>query len=224
MTDSYKKARSNAADSYASYVKKYGEDLSEKYGEERRDAYSEFIRSSPGYGSGAETLASSSLSGYAGYISSLSDKNYRDRLRKIKDSETAAQRKQLSGYADYLADYEQRQNSYYLSAVKNISDAYITDLTAAYRIAAEAGLDDKRASAAAAAGVAAAKERQDTDILNAIVKNKMSYAAAYNYALELGIGEERAKAIADKSRDYLGDEQLTDLSGIYGSLSGGTDK
>ena len=211
MTDSYKKARSNAADSYASYVKKYGEDLSEKYGEERRDAYSEFIRSSPGYGSGAETLASSSLSGYAGYISSLSDKNYRDRLRKIKDSESAAQRKQLSGYADYLADYEQRQNSYYLSAVKSISDAYITDLTAAYRIAAEAGLDDKRASAAA-------------DILNAIVKNKMSYAAAYNYALELGIGEERAKAIADKSRDYLGDEQITDLSGIYGSLSGGTDK
>ncbi len=196
MTDFLtKKKRENEPTTFASWIRKYGETGINALTPD--GAATVRAKSLPTYGKNAEALFEKGLQG-SGYARFLSEKATRDfsAAKQKYAAETAKTREQnLSGYARYLTSHKEKQETLRKQMIDRIGRGESLDAENAYRQAIAAGLTEENAKAAADLGIAAAKERKTSRLIDMILKERLSQKRVEEYARAMGFAEDEIKRL-----------------------------
>ena len=190
------------------------------------------------YGRGGERLSSLGLSdsGYARYISEISEKQKADLLKQ----KTVGYDGTNSGYSDYLAKYVSRATSLYEKEAASdekkraevarerekyeklrttVSDRIIKDelinYDKAYALALSMGLDSTDATAVAKEASEEAHEKIRLEVLEKIILNGLSSDKALTYAMSRGLTEDDADILAEAAKEINEDIERNELSKTY---------
>ena len=194
MTDFLtKKKKENKPTDFASWIRKYGTANTNAVTPDR--AATLRAKSAPTYGKNAEWLSENGLltSGYARYLSETAERDFSAAKQKYAADEAAAKEKNLSGYARYLTSHEDKQSSLHKQMIDSIGRDESFNLEDAYQKAIAAGLTDENARSAAELGVATAKKRITSRLLELILKDRLSKKRVEDYARAAGFSDEEVE-------------------------------
>ena len=192
-----KKRKENEPGSFSVWMRKHGTELKSDLTPDK--AATVKIQSSPTRGRAAESLFSGGLqgSGYANYLANEATKAFKNaKLQYEKDSASTLE-KNLSGYARYLTSHREAQASLRKQMIERIGRGESFNENTAYEIALNAGLTDENAKAAASLGVAAAKERATSRLLEMILEQRIMRNRAMEYARSMGFTEEEVQKFGE---------------------------
>lgn len=203
-----------APENYASWLRSYGADSAQVFGEGMEAAAGQYARSLSGYGAQAEALGGAGLSG-SGYSDYLQGQAYgtlvKARENLLRDREQTERKNRLE-YATYRDKTEKERTDRLRRVITDLTDNAVLDYSAAYDYARTLGLSEEDATAGAAQGVAAAKEKVRKSLVQRIYNQQISSSDAVLLALSAGFSNEEAREIgsyAERLNEiYYGQDKL----------------
>ena len=203
-----------APENYVSWLRSYGADSDRIFGEGMEAAADTYRRSLPGYGTQAEALGGAGLSG-SGYSDYLQGQAYgtlvKARENLLREQEQT-ERQNRQEYAAYRDQTEQERLDRLRRVISDVTDNAVLDYSAAYNYARTLGLSEADATAAAAQGVATAKEKVRQSLMQRIYNQQISSSNAVLLALSAGFSNEEAQKIgsyAERLNEiYYGNDKL----------------
>ena len=192
------KAKSETAESYASWLKANGIDSEKIYADSIKDISADYHRQRSEYGRFAEGLADIGLtaSGYSDYLNSAAYAEMQRRKAGARSKYSENEAENRRGYSDYLNEVREKENSTYKRVVDGIKNEGIMNYESAYKYAVGAGLSEEAASAAAKSASDMVRE----DVIKGAIKTIITYSynakQARAYATALGLSEEEANELA----------------------------
>lgn len=193
--------KENAPDSFSVWMRKYAKD---KVTLPTPDAAAAIrARGAAEHGANAEALYGMGLQngGYAQYLKAQAERDFASAKAAYKAATEAAKEKNLSGYARYLTDHEQKQSNLKRKITESIANGDSLDLESAYRTALAAGLTDKNARIAAEIGTEAAKKQITGRLIEMILDKRLQTYRVEKYAKEMGFSDEEAARFAAYAKD-----------------------
>lgn len=185
-----KKRKENEPGSFSVWMRKYGTALKNDLTPDK--AATQKALSAPTHGKAAEALFDKGLhaSGYASYLAAEADHTFQSAKQKYAQDTASALEKNLSGYARYLTSHREAQDTLRKQMIDRISKGESFDEGIAYETAIAAGLTEENAKAAVSIGIAAAKERATSRLLEMILEQRLLSNRAMEYAREMGFNQE----------------------------------
>ena len=193
--------KENAADSFSVWMRKFGTAMTDPSAKDT--AASALARSAVSHGARAEGLYEKGLQGggYARYLENEVHRGY-EKARQAYDAENeATKEKNLSGYARYLTEHEEKQGNLKRKVTESISKGESLDFESAYQVALASGLTEENARAAAEIGIEAAKKQATAHLLEMILEKRLQYYRVKEYALQMGFSEEEAARFSQYAKD-----------------------
>ncbi len=160
-------------------------------------------KSAPTHGLSAERLFDKGLSnsGYAQFLEGEAEKSFQAAKQQYAQDSASAFEKNLSGYARYLTSHEEAQASLRKQMIDRISKGESFNTEIAYQMALSTGLTDENAKIAASLGVAAAKEKASSRLLEMILEKRLKDIRAMEYARSMGFNEEEIEKFGAYARE-----------------------
>ena len=195
-----KQKKENEPGSFSVWMRKYGTELKNDLTPDK--AASARARSLPTHGAVAESLFDKGLnkSGYASFLAKEADQSFDKAKRQYAKDVSSTLEKNLSGYAKYLTSHRETQASLRKQMIDRIGRGESFDENAAYEMAISVGLTDENARSAASLGVAAAKERASSRLLEMILEQRLLAFRAMAYAREMGFNEDEVQKFGEYAK------------------------
>ena len=122
------------------------------------------------------------------------------RIPFVGEKSASALEKNLSGYARYLTSHEEGQASLRKQMIDRIGKGGSFNTETAYQIALSSGLTDENAKVVASLGVAAAKEKATSRLLEMILEQRLLAYRAMAYAREMGFNEDEVQKFGEYAK------------------------
>ena len=201
-------AKTSNIKSYTEFLKTYenGEAVEETFAKKRRAARQTLDKSASTYGSTAEALASSGLtgSGYASYLNKKAEGAYQKAEGEIALAKQTEENKRIASYEKYLEGIRKEQQSVYGQIHRSILSSKTTNYENAMKIARIYGLTDEEAKASVESAIALNIETKKQAIVDKIRSNRTSGERAVYYAQEAGLPEEVAEELREFAESLYG--------------------
>ena len=190
------KKRENNPQSFSTWMRKSGTQMKNTLTPDKSAVVK--IKSAPTHGRAAEGLFGKGLSnsGYARFLADEAERSFQNAKKVYAEDSASTLEKNLSGYAKYLTSHEEGQASLRKQMIERIGRGESFDTEGAYQIAIAAGLTEENARAAATLGVAAAKERATSRLLEMILEQRLQAARVTEYARSMGFNDEEVERFA----------------------------
>ncbi len=200
------KKEENGSDSFEEYRAKNVSDYDSKYRREVEGAYGAAMRSRMEYGSRAEKIHSSGLSGsgYAERQSRLAEGTYEKRLEELLGERQLDEAGAQRGYAKYLDGYEKRQGSLMKSVRQELIKNGIINTERAYEYALGAGLSDERAREVSVGIYTVLRDKIIADLIDRVITYRLDVKSAVELARQYGLDNDDTayvKSEAERLRD-----------------------
>ncbi|MBP3592490.1 MAG: hypothetical protein J6K14_08415 [Clostridia bacterium] len=191
-----KKKRENEPGSFSVWMRKHGTELKNELTPDKAATIK--AKSAPTHGTNAEALFDKGLtgSGYARFLADEADRSFKAAKQNYDRDAASTLEKNLSGYARYLTSHREAQDTLRKQMIERIGRGESFDTEGAYQIAIAAGLTEENARAAATLGVAAAKERATSRLLEMILEQRLQAARVTEYARSMGFNDEELERFA----------------------------
>lgn len=191
------KIKSNAPNSYSSYLAKEGKNELYDYYDSIRQAQTTRALSDSDYGKVASSLLSSGLSqsGYSDYLKSNADKSYIKSIAYAEEEKMTDEYKNKSGYEKYLSDFDALQNKIAKSLIESIGKGTNFDYNNAFEKAISAGLEKTLAEQTAYKAISEAKNNTYLAAITFAKANSLTPKKAKEYAKFLGLDDITAERV-----------------------------
>jgi hypothetical protein len=195
------KKRENNPQSFSTWMRKNGTQIKNTLTPDKAATIK--IKSAPTQGLAAEGLFGKGLSnsGYARFLGDEAKRSFQNAKKLYAEDSASALEKNLSGYARYLTSHEEGQASLRKQMIDRIGKGGSFNTETAYQIALSSGLTDENAKVAASLGVAAAKEKATSRLLEMILAERLKDYRAMEYAREMGFNEEEIEKFGAYARE-----------------------
>ncbi len=193
--------KKNAPDTFSVWMRKYS--TAKTTLPTSDDAAATRVRAGVGHGANAEALYGMGLQngGYAQYLKTQTERDFASAKTAYKTASDAVKEQNLSGYARYLSDHEQKQSNLKRRVTESIASGDSLDLENAYRVALASGLTEKNARIAAEIGIEAAKKQISGRLIQMILDKRLATYRVSKYAKEMGFSDEEAERFAAYAKD-----------------------
>ena len=181
-----------------SYLNTTGSGARESYVQAVKDAYTKAKKSEPTWGTKAEALFSSGLSGsgYASRLKSLADEIKESDLKRAEGRYQSSEDSLTRSYLKYLEDYSKSQDELMHTVTRGIIERGLINEEDALFYAKSAGLSDKRAREVSDRGRAAVKNSLITKAIEDTALYGLNKDTARLYAKSLGLDDGVAEYVS----------------------------
>lgn len=195
------KKRENDPQSFSIWMRKNGTQMKNTLTPDKAATLK--VKSAPTQGLAAEGLFDKGLSGsgYARFLGEEAARSFQNAKKAYAEDSASALEKNLSGYARYLTSHEEGQASLRKQMIDRIGKGESFNTETAYQIALSAGLTDENAKVAASLGVAAAKEKATSRLLEMILEERLKDYRVMEYARSMGFNEEEVERFGAYARE-----------------------
>ncbi len=211
------KALSSTKESYADWLRSNGVDSKKVYTDTLRDVETDYLRARSEHGANAERLAELGLgaSGYSDYINGVAYSEMQNKKRLAREDLHESERKNLSSYRDYTAEYTAKAEKAFSEAYRGIQSSGIADYEKAYAYAVSAGLGEEGASIVAKLASDSVVRSLREKVMKEIISKYLTEAQAMEYAKGLGLGEDDAKELSQYAKTINETVRTSDYEKVY---------
>ena len=204
------KGSATSPDTYEAYLRKKGASSKSGYSNAVANLYASTRKDLSSYGANKRKLDNYGLqnSGYATYIDDFANKKFERGLAEIKQNYAQKDIEDSLGYAEYLTDYQNKQNSLKKSVMSHLVNNGVVDLTTAIAYGISAGLSQEDAENVGRSAYGVAKQKVFNTILEDTVRLGLDKEGARLLAVKMGVSDEDARGFAEEISallDYYGD-------------------
>ena len=195
------KKRENNPQSFSTWMRKNGTQMKNTLTPDKAATLK--VKSAPTQGLSAERLFGKGLSnsGYARFLGDEAARSFQNAKKSYIEDSASALEKNLSGYSRYLTSHEEGQASLRKQIIDRIGKGGSFNTETAYQIALSSGLTDENARVAASLGVAAAKEKATSRLLEMILEERLKDYRVMEYARTMGFNEEEVERFGAYARE-----------------------
>lgn len=207
------KKKENEPGSFTVWMRKYGTTLQNTLTPDKAATIK--AKKAPTYGANAESLFEKGLqgSGYARFLADEAARAMNTSKQQYRQDAASTLEKNLSGYAKYLTSHKEAQDTLRKQMIERIGRGESFDMTNAYQTAIAAGLTNENALAAAELGIAAAKERATSRLLQMILEQRLKDYRAMEYARSMGFSEEEIEKFGEYAKKINSTQVPSELPG-----------
>lgn len=216
--------RKSSPISFGEYMRGRSEGYESELTEQRESALTDAARKLSGYGSIAESLGASGLSGggFGKYMRAAVERERNSALREIDRAEAKALVSIKDGYEKYISDYNKKQISLRQKLISELTNERVADPEKIYRRAANSGLGENGMKNLYDDVYSAVSYYIKDSILKKVYASEISAEVAESMAKEMQLNPDDINEVRDaaekfyereknESKDYM--DYLESLSG-----------